>query len=216
MVKEELYAKLDQLLIDQMKYNTFCEYTRTFTDDIRCKKGCLEFTKEVFNLPQLDGLDELGMRLVSSKSSENSIQTLHFIMNHQITLGYNEALVAARVDIMKDMAEYIKEMSVRLAATELEDKYERQVYLRRAVARLIKVFQASNKVPVYLDQWSEVEPAEYINYLGDTLDELTGYFNNTREADWSDAWGSYNQLHERNTILSVRGFLDYLDTFLKY
>lgn len=217
MIKEEIFARLDQLMIDQLKYNKFMDYTRTFTNDIRCKKGCLEFAKDVFNLPQLAGLDELAMRLVSSKSSSNSTKTLYFITNHPIALGYNEALVAARVELMGMIAQYVLEMADRIAASEWEDKHERQVYLRRAVARLQTLFCGDNKIPVAASDWHLVEPASYVNYLGETLAELVDRFSNgDKIKKYADSWGDYNQLNCETTLQSLRNFLDYLDSYLKF
>lgn len=67
MLKEEIFALLDQLLIDQTKYNKFLDYVHTFTKEPRCKKGCLAFIEEIFNLPNVAGKEILALTLASTK-----------------------------------------------------------------------------------------------------------------------------------------------------
>lgn len=162
MQKEEIYAVLERLFIDQTKYNRFFEYLKTFTHEPRCKKGCLAFIEEVFNLPQIEGRDELALRLVFGKAMFNAYETRYFIENHPITIGYGEALKLARLQLLEMIADYIKDISRQLHESTLLDKSERQVYLRRAVARLLTIFHRDLPVTIKMEQWSEVE---YIFYL---------------------------------------------------
>lgn len=217
MIKEELFAKIDQLTIDQSKYCAFREYLRSFVGEPRCKKGCIEFAKEIYNLPQIAGLDQFAMSLVVGKTRQNSYATEAFVMNHQITTGYNDSLITARVEILQDISDYIVEFSGKVEDTKFEDVYERQVYLRRAVARLITVLTGNRVDVIKVEDWSEVQPYDHINYLGESLEELTSYFNDKKRiVDWSDNWGSWLSLERENTLLSLRNFIDYLDSYLKY
>ncbi|AEV89540.1 hypothetical protein OBP_103 [Pseudomonas phage OBP] len=216
MQKEDLYALIDQLTIDQERYNKFKDYTLTFVRDKRCRKGALAFVEEVFNLPQISGRDELALRLFSEKSLQNSRMVEDFIFTHPITIGYSEALKTARLDLMKKVGEYIIDISRRLTESEIADKDERQVYLRRAVARLYKVSWRRTQVTIQADQWHEVEP-EDIPYLTETLDELTNRISDTRRfLIWSDQYGDSFGLDDEKTLKSLRTYLDYLDTYLEY
>lgn len=217
MQKEEIFALLDQLLIDQTKYNKFMDYVQTFTKEPRCKKGCLAFIEEIFNLPNVNGKDVLAITLASTKTSRNAMETRYFIEQHEITIGYSEALKKARLLVMTKIAEYIKETSVRLSETSLSDKVERQVYLRRAVARLMAIFHSSQKTMVTEDQWAEVEPVEYIDYLNNDLDVLTGEIcSEDRLIKWADVYYDEFRLNEDYIIRSLRSYVNYLDSFLKF
>lgn len=217
MQKEEIFALLDQLLIDQTKYNKFLDYLFTFTKEQRCKKGCLAFIEEIFNLPNIAGKNELALNLTSGKSDVNSTQTRYFIESHPVTHGYNDALKAARFLIMSKIAEYIKDISVRLNETTLADKNERQVYLRRAVARLKAIFYSGHKTAVLEDQWAEVEPYEWMDYLTTDLDELLESVASEDNLKlWSDVYGDSQNLHKEHIICSLRTYLNYLDSFLKF
>lgn len=217
MQKEEIFALLDQLLIDQTKYNKFREYLYTFTKEPRCKKGCLAFIEEIFNLPNVAGKNELAMTLTSCKSDVNSCKVLSFIDMHPVTNGYNDALKDARCLIMGKIAEYIKDTSVRLNETTLADRNERQVYLRRAVARLKTIFGSGHKTTVLEDQWPEVEPYEWCDYLTTSLDELLeGISSEQQIKQWSDVYGDVRYLDKEHIICSLRTYLNYLDSFLKF
>lgn len=217
MQKEEIFALLDQLAIDQDKFNKFREYQITFIRQPRCKKGCLEFLTEIFDSENVAGSKELALRLLSVKSYQNSSQLDQFINHHPITQAYNKALIDARILIMQRVSEYIKELSVRLDKSDLVDKWERQVYLRRAVARLATIYMTSTQVAITVDQWPEVEAQYWIDYLTTTLDELTGRICELdRMKEWADVYGDYYHLDRPEVIRSVRNFMDYLDTFLTY
>lgn len=217
MQKEEIFAVLDRLYIDQTKYNKFFEYLMTFTNEPRCKKGCLAFIEEVFNLPQIEGRDQLAIRLVASKTMSNAFDTRYFVENHPITVGYGEALKQGRLSVLKLIAEYILDTSRRLSETTLIDKIERQVYLRRAVARLLTVFHAKLPVAIKTEQWSEVEPYEWIDYLNADLAELVGKIDNDEMImKWSSHIYDYNHLDNDENLISLKSFVEYLDTFTEF
>jgi hypothetical protein len=218
MQKEEIFAVLDRLVIDQKQYNKFLEHTDTFTKEPRCKKGCLAFIEEVFNLPEVAGRDQLAICLVSSKTQGNARDTRHFIMEHPITIGYGQALQQARLSLLRLIAEYILETSRRLDETTLSDKHERQVFLRRAVARLITLFQSGDmRVVIKADQWSEVKPFEWIDYLTSDLQTLVGKIDNDEAIlKWSSHLYDVNNLNCDYNLESLRGYIDYLDTFTEF
>lgn len=118
---------------------------------------------------------------------------------------------------MTKIAEYVKETSVKLSETTLSDKIERQVYLRRSVARLMNIFYSSQKTMVTEDQWSEVEPCEWIDYLNTDLEALTADMcSEERMMRWSTVTSDDFRLHEDYIIRSLRTYLNYLDSFLKF
>lgn len=216
MQKEEIFALIDQLTIDTLNYNKFKDYTLTFVHDKRCRAGVLAFIEEVFNLPQISGRDELALELITEKSLQNSIKAEYFIFNHPITIGYSEALKTARLELMQKVAEYIIDMSRRLDETDFVDKNGRQVYLRRAVARLARLFNYSNETVILTDQWCDVEPVD-IPYLTDTLDELVLYISDPKRIQkWSDQYGDSYGLNFETTLKSLRNYLEYLDSFLEH
>jgi hypothetical protein len=217
MQKEDIFALLDQLYIDQSKFNKFMDYLSTFTKEPRCKKGCLEFIVEIYNLPNIVGKDELAIQLLSEKNSTNAFKTRRFIEEHQITTGYNEALKNARYLIMGKIGEYIIQINSELEKSDLQDKYERQVYLRRAVARLKTIFYSNQKTTVLEEQWPEVAPWEYTDYLTNDLQTLVGEIACEEDMlKWSSVYGDFYHLDCDHTIASLRTYLNYLDTFLKF
>lgn len=216
MQKETIYALIDQLTIDQERYNKFREYVTTFVKDKRCRKGVISFVEEVFNLPQIAGKDVLALTLITEKSYQNSMKAEDFIMNHPITIGYSEALKQARFELMGKIAEYIIDISRQLTESTLDDKDERQVYLRRAVARLVRIGWRRTQVVIQADQWHEIEP-ESIPYLTETLDELTSRISDkTKILVWADQYGDMFGLDEEKVLKSVRNYLDYLESYLEY
>lgn len=217
MQKEEIFALIDRLYIDQTKYNRFFEYLRDFTLEPRCKKGCLAFVDEVFNTENVSGKNQLAIGLLSSKTSSNSYDTRRFIENHPITIGYNNALKKARILILEDIGKYVFKVSHELSESNLTDKIERQVYLRRAVARLITVFHKTLVAELTTEQWPEVEPCEWIHYLTDSLEELVGKIDTDKEImAWSDVYYDYKKLDIDKNLLSLKSYLNYLDTFLEF
>lgn len=214
MQKEEIFAVLDRLYIDQSKYNKFFEYLWTFTQEARCKKGCLAYVEEVFNLPQVEGRDQLAIRLVSSKTYSNARDTRYFVEDHPITVGYGEALKQGRLSALRLIAQYVLDTSRRLSETTLIDKLDRQVYLRRAVARLVTVFNSKLPVAIKVEQWPDVEPFEWLDYLNDDLESLVGRISNDDMImKWSSHTYDYNNLDNDENLLSLKSFVDYLDTF---
>lgn len=217
MIKEELLALLDQLQIDQAKFEKFREYVITFIRQPRCKKGCIEFLHEVFNTDNIEGSKELAIGLLTPKSYQNSNALETFINHHPITMGYNQSLIDARIVIMAKVAEYIIDISKKLEESDLPDALERQVYLRRAVSRLATVTSDNTKVVITVEQWADLEVHTWIDYLTTTLEELTGRINEKeRIQKWSDVYGGYYHLDNLKVIQSVRTYLDYLDSFLEY
>lgn len=217
MQKEAIFALLEQLYLDQEKYNKFREYVSDFISRPRCKKGCMDFLEEVFNLPQIEGKEELAMKLLTSKTSNNSCMLSEFIYRHPITIGYSEALKNARYLILVKLAEYIIELSSRIADSQLSDKIERQVYLRRAVARLRTVFSYPIQSAIDTDQWPNVDPVDWIDYLTTDLKELTNTISNKRTViEWSDVYGDCYQLDNTMVIRSVISYINYLDSFLEF
>lgn len=219
MQKEEIFAVLDRLYLDQTKYNKFFEYLSTFTREPRCKKGCLAFIEEVFNLPQVEGRDQLAIRLLASKTMSNAYSTRYFVEQHPITVGYGSALKQGRLALLNLVTEYILDTSRRLSETTLLDKIERQVYLRRAVARFITVFHYSGdlRVEIKTEQWSEVEPSDWIDYLNNDLPTLVGNINDDKKIlEWSDHMYDYSHLDNDHNLGSVRSFIEYLDTFTEF
>lgn len=217
MQKEQLFGLIDQLILDQNKYDKFYEYVQTFTSEPRCKKGCIAFVEEIYNLPNIDGKDYLAISLLSEKTQINADMTKRFILDHKITLGYGDALKKARWMVVSEIAQYIKDTSQRLAECELLDKVERQVYLRRSVARLLTIFNAHQKTTITEEQWSEVEPSEWVDYLSSSLDELTDKIANYDAViKWGDGSYSQYQLQDEVILSSLRTYLNYLDTFLRF
>lgn len=214
MQKEEIFAVLDRLIIDQDKYNKFSEYVNTFTNEPRCKKGCLAFIEEVFNLPQIAGRNQLAIQLVSSKTMKNADDTRFFINNHQITTGYEKALQEARNSLLKLMGDYALDTSRRLDETTLMDKSERQVFLRRAIARLMTVFDSRQQVAIKTEQWSEIEPYTWIDYLSTDLESLIASFCSGDMATVNFIYSC--SLDSDRNLESMRSFVEYLDTFTEF
>lgn len=217
MQKEEIFAVLDRLYIDQTKYNKFLEYLVTFTKEPRCKKGCLAFIEEVFNLPQIEGRDQLAIRLVASKTMSNAHETRFFIENHPITIGYGQALQQGRLSALRLVADYILDISRRINETTLLDKSERQVFLRRAVARLLTVFYNKMLVAIKTEQWSEVEPYDWFDYLNTDLKTLVGKIDNDDVIlQWSSHLYDINNLNNDENLTSLKSYVEYLDTFTEF
>lgn len=118
---------------------------------------------------------------------------------------------------MKLVSEYIMDTSRRLDETTLLDKVERQVYLRRAVARLLTVFHSDLPVAIKTEQWCEVEPYEWIDYLTTDLSSLVGKVDNDEMImKWSCHMYDYNHLDNDENLISLKSFVEYLDTFTEY
>lgn len=217
MQKEEILALIDRLYLDQSKHNRFLEYLESFLNEPRCKKGCLGFINELFNLPDLAGRNELAMRLTVAKSDMNASATVEFVRYHPISLGYSQALGNARITVLKAIQGYILDTARRLSETTLLDKGERQVYLRRAVGRLLTVLNRSQQVIIRTEQWSEIEVDSWIDYLNDDLETLVGKVCDEKFMKSFFAVGcSPNTIDHENTLGSLKSYLNYLDTFVEY
>lgn len=217
MQKEEVLALIDRLYLDQNKYNRFLEYLDTFLGEPRCKKGCIAFVKEVFNDKEVEGLNLLAMKLTSTKSDLNAYNAVEFVREHVITLGYNQALTQARVVILKAVRDYVLDTSRRLSETTLLDKIERQVYLRRAVGRLLTMFSYTQHVVVKREQWPEIQVDGWIDYLNNDLETLAEKIVDENAVKrWSVPGGDVNNLDRGNTLAALKSYLDYLDTFVEY
>lgn len=217
MEKQEIIALIERLCGDQEKYNKFVQYVEDFTSRRRCKKGILAFIEEIFNAPELAGTKELAIQLLGEKSMTNSHAAHKFIMDHPITIGYNTALIDARIVITRAVASYIVAVAERLQNSTLDDKVERQVYLRRAIARFLTLSRSRPLSIVQQDQWHEVEPFPYINYLAATFEEMMALVNNEEEMRaYSDVYYSTMNMDQENVLRSMISYLDYLDTFTEW
>lgn len=217
MQKEEVLALIDRLYLDQNKYNRFLEYLDTFMGEPRCKKGCIAFVKEVFNDKEVEGLNLLAMKLTSTKSDINAYNAVEFVREHVITLGYNQALTQARVVILKAVRDYVLDTSRRLSETTLLDKIERQVYLRRAVGRLLTMFGYTQHVVIKREQWPEIQVDSWIDYLSNDLETLAEKIVDENAVKrWSVPGCDVNNLDRGNTLAALKSYLDYLDTFVEY
>lgn len=217
MQKQEIIALIERLYSDQEKYNKFITYAQDFFEHRRCKKGILSFVEELFNLPEIAGKDQLAIELLTDKTRVNSDKGRFFVMNHPITVGYNTALIEARIVVLKAVADYIVQTAERIQESGLDDKIERQVYLRRAIARLITLTQSAPNTPVKLDQWHEVEPRPWIDYLTSTFDEMLGFIDKPEQMrKWSDTGWSENNMDNLDVIRSLISYLDYMDSFTEF
>lgn len=217
MLKEEIFALIDQLSIDQEAYDKFYDYVYDFCSRPRCKKGCIEFVNGLYQSGNIEGFNEIAITLLTDKTECNSNKLRNFVFDHSITQGYVKSLKNQRMTIMVALADYVIETAERIRNSELEDKAERQVYLRRAVARLRKLFSYRLQTALTTETWAEVEPDEFIDYLTSTLDELVAPIKDpVRILEWADAWGDYQNLDQKNMLASIRNYPNYLDTFAEY
>lgn len=217
MTKEEIFTLIETLAEDQDKYNKFKEYILEFTKGERCKKGVLEFVHDLYNSKNVDGLAEMAITLHTDKTWRNSDQLRTFVFDHKITLGYVTALKDQRLVLMTAIAKYIHDTSERIQAAELDDKPERQVYLRRAVARLLSILGTNARLEIDTAEWAEIEPNQDIDYLCSTLTELTNIIcDPVKIKEWADAWGDVQSLHYVTMLRSLRTYLNYLDTFTEF
>lgn len=217
MLKEELFNQIETLAGDQEKYDKFKEYVLEFSSFPRCKKGVLEFVRDLYNSQNVEGLSELAIELLTDKSSRNSERMNYWIFEHQITLGYLQALKDQREVVMCGVAKYILETSERIQNSDLDDKAERQVYLRRAVARLRGMMGSKIHIDLNTIDWSEIEAPDYIDYLCSSLNELVEPICDKKVIqEWADAWGDTQSLSQVNMLRSLRTYLNYLDTFYQY
>lgn len=217
MLKEELISKIETLAEDQEKYEKFKDYILEFSNSPRCKKGVLEFVRDLYNSEHIEGLGEMAIELFTDKSMRNSERMRFWIFEHPISLGYNQALKDQREVVMCGIAKYIMDTAERIQNSDLDDKAERQVYLRRAVARLRTVLGTKAHIEFDTIDWSEIEPASYYDYLCSSLNELVDPICDKRVIqEWADSWGDCQSLSQVNMLRSLRSYLNYLDTFYQY
>lgn len=227
MVKEEVVKVINELRILTANYKKFREYVETFTSEPRCKKGVLEFVDSLFSYNDGAGQEypavygkvrkELGLKLTVAKTDMNVRLFKDALRDLYLDSSAVSKLVDTRIELVAKLCEYVKYIQSELDKSELTDARERQVYLRRALARLKGVFSTFLAAPISKDSWSEVRPAEHVPYLTDSMDEIiTKYFTYPDKiSPWSVDW-DHNELSDEFTIDSVETFLDYLDTFIKY
>ena len=227
MVKEEVVKVINELRILTANYKKFREYVDTFACEPRCKKGVLDFVDTLLSYDNGDGKEypavfgkvrkELGLKLTVSKSDRNVQMFKDSLRDLYLDASAVNKLIDTRIELVTKVCEYVKHIQSELDKSELTDARERQVYLRRALARLKGVFGTYLVSPTTKDNWSEVRPADYIPYLTDSLDEIINkYFTyDSKVTPWTVDW-DHNELNNDFTIDSIETFLDYLDTFIKY
>lgn len=215
MLKEDIIGQVEVLAADQEKYNKFKDYIIEFTLQPRCKKGVLEFLHDLYNSKNVAGLKEMAIELFTDKTIKNSQAMTTFIMNHQITKGNLQALKDQRELIMCGIAKYIMEVYERIQECKAEDKIERHLGLRVAVARLRGLLGGTH-INLQLDSvdWSQITPAEWLKVEESTLEELVNPICDKKIIqEWADAWGDAQGLDQVKMLLSLRSYLNYLDTF---
>lgn len=226
--REEIVAHAEKMLGAQATLDKYVEHYSTFLNEPRCKKGIKEFLKELFNLAD-DNVDNhhmlerwslnynaLMVQLATGKCLENAWRTRSALQEAGIETRGFEELSTLRIDFSNLVADYILHIYEELGKSELSDARERQVYLRRAIARLVVVTYNNPIVPITAEQWPEVEPYKYCDYLSATMEEMVKGIRLTENNDFKHvAWGPNNFEH-REAVKSILNFIDYLDTFLAY
>ena len=227
MVKEEVVKVINELRILTANYKKFREYVDTFACEPRCKKGVLDFVDTLLSYDNGDGKNypavfgkvrkELGLKLTVGKSDRNVQLFKEALRDLYLDSSAVNKLVETRIELVTKVCEYVKYIQSELDKSELTDARERQVYLRRALARLKAVFSTYLVSPITKDNWSEVKPDAYVQYLTDSLDEIINkYFTyDSKVTPWTVDW-DHNELNNDFTVDSIEAFLDYLDTFIKY
>lgn len=223
MVKEEVKKIISELRILINNQNKFREHYIEFTNQPRCKKGCIEFIKSLTDdvgnpaAPRIFHYElmDMSITLLAAKSEFNSNRLRMLLGKSAIETHNARELFKAREELLEAIGEHIKWIHEQLDKSTLRDAKERQTYLRRAMGRLITVCKGYPLVSIQKDQWCEIEVNEYIDYLNTSLDELVGklsYDDDIRPSIWYDWWNLDNDI----TLNSIDSYLDYLDTFLKY
>ena len=227
MVKEEVVKVINELRILTANYKKFREYVDTFACEPRCKKGVLDFVDTLLSYDNGDGKNypavfgkvrkELGLKLTVGKSDRNVQLFRDTLRDLYLDASAVNKLVETRIELVTKICEYVKHIQSELDKSELTDARERQVYLRRALARLKAAFSTYLVSPITKDNWAEVRPADCIPYLTDSLDEIINkYFTyDSKVTPWTVDW-DHNELNNDFTVDSIETFLDYLDTFIKY
>jgi hypothetical protein len=158
----------------------------------------------------------LMIKLTSDKSKRNSDETRWALRDANVETESFKELTEQRKEFMNHVIDYALNIRVELEKSELTDARERQVYLRRAIARLITLCCSRPLTAITADQWPEVQPYEYCDYLSLTMDELTVRLRPNAEDRWVSVTYENNGLDRKENVLSIMSFLDYLDTFLLY
>ena len=217
MCKEEIISQVETLAQDQEKYNKFKEYVLDFCNVPRCKKGVLEFALDLYNSKNGEGWGEFAIQLLTDKSIKNSDALRGFVFDHPITEGSVKALKDQRQVIMVGIAKYIMSVHDAIQESDCEDKAACHVALRNAIARF-RGLLGGNRVTVNLDtvDWSKVEIPEWIKPQDCTLEELINPICDKKVIqEWADTWGDAQGLDQINMLLSLRTYLNHLDTVLE-
>jgi hypothetical protein len=228
MVKQEVLKVIAELREAQGKQDEFVEYYKDFCSVPRCKRGVVDFLLSLKqgersdnpNVPWIfsDIEQELKVKLLSGKCSHNS-----WLLNRQLDdcTYMNWAakdLRAKRQELFKKLGEYILHIHEQLGKSSFSDARERQVYLRRAIARLANITSSYPVTAVTAEQWSEVAPLEYIDYLNDGIEVLVEGFSygEAPHEKYGSIWYDYYGLNKPLVVDSIVTYLDYLDSFLVY
>ena len=224
IVKEEIVALIEELRIKQATAKKFIDHYTVFLKEPRCKKGIVEFLDELFsgsrdtsnNVSWSFDYNETMLRLTVGKSDANSRIVRSALDKSGIKTSGFEEIKNLRMEITGKLADYMLQIQEKLDASPLQDARERQLYLRRAVARLVNARCSHLLVALTVDQWAEVEPFEYIDYLTTDIKELTDRLRHDENYRWWSVNYDEQSLDSSTHLSSVITFLDYLDTFLVY
>lgn len=227
MVKQEVLKVIAELREGQRRQDDFVEYYKDFCSVPRCKRGVVEFLKslkkddtETMDVPWIfnDVEQELKVQLLSGKCQHNSWLLRRQLDKSTYLDWASKNLRAKRRELFKVLGDYILHIHEQLSVSNLADARERQVYLRRAVARLASVTSGELVVAVTAEQWPEVPALDYIDYLNDGIEVLVEGFSygEVPHEKYGSVWFDYYGLNKPLVIDSIVTYLDYLDTFLVY
>lgn len=218
MKKEELFKTLSELSIAQEVWGKLHTHIEDFFKVPRCKKGIIEFIDSVFSPEsyQLSGYDEFKLGLISGKTAKNSWDGTRYIFDLEETKALHKNLTSKQKQFYTEMRNYIRWVFDELSKAELTDWAERQVYLRRAVARFEgNAFSSDN--PVNKEQWADVPPCERIDYLSDSIDEvLNAVFDDKKIDELGSPRFGWGCVDTPNQIKSAKSFVEYIDSYLVY
>lgn len=224
IVKEEIIALVEELRIKQDAADKFVEHYTSFLKDPRCKKGIIEFLNELFGASQTTDYpinwylpyDELMLKLNVGKSDRNSYETRFALEKSSVkTRGFAE-LQELREKITNMIADYIIQIQAKLDESTLVDANERQLYLRRAVARFAEARAGLYLVSLTVDQWAEVRPADWVDYLNTDIQTLVQRLRHEEDFRWAGIKFDSRSMDNPLILQSIITYLDYLDTFLVY
>lgn len=224
MKREEILALGHRIIEGQESVTRYVQHYTDFLAVPRCKKGIAAFLTELFNHDTDPNAIKqwkfdypgLMIKLTSGKSELNSDETRWALRDANVETESFKELTEQRKEFMNHVIDYALNIRVELEKSDLADARERQVYLRRAIARLITLCFSRPLTTITVDQWSEVQPYEYCDYLSLTMDELTARLRPNAEDRWVSVTYENNGLDRKENVLSIMSFLDYLDTFLLY